>query len=108
MLDISVPIMASKSCKLGDPFIKGILTGQQADEVSLQHRFEVEVDVSVLVVAHACEQVLDELHLVGLAPALEIREACLPLRRVLRRGLFLPRRVVQYGHGVLQIKQTVH
>lgn len=51
---------------------KGVwpLTGQHADEVALQHGLEVRVDVPVLVVAHARQQLLHKLHLQAMPPSM--------------------------------------
>lgn len=52
-----------------------ICTWQRSDEVSLQHGFEVGVDVAVLVVAHTGDQALNELHLVSLRPLIKQNDA---------------------------------
>lgn len=52
-----------------------ICTWQRSDEVSLQHGFEVGVDVAMLVVAHTGDQALDKLHLVGLRPLVKQGDA---------------------------------
>lgn len=54
-------------------------TWQCSDEVPLQHRFEVGVDVAVLVVAHAGDQALHKLHLVSLRPLVKQGNAMLLL-----------------------------
>ena len=66
-----------------------VFTRQRRDEVSLQHGFEVGVDVAVLVVAHPRDQVLHKLHLVSLRPLVEQHHAVLLLLVVvaLRRTL---------------------
>ena len=54
-----------------------VCTWQRCDEVPLQHGFEVGVDVAVLVVTHAGDQVLHKLHLVRLRPLVKQDDAVL-------------------------------
>ena len=64
-------------------------TWQRCDEVPLEHGLEVGVDVSVLVVAHARDEVLHKLHLVPLRPLVKQLDAhvLLLLKVALRRPL---------------------
>lgn len=50
------------------------LTGQQRYEVTLQHWLEEGVDVSVLVVAHRGQQLLNKVDLIGFVPLHEVGE----------------------------------
>lgn len=77
------------------------LTRQQRDEVALQHRLQVRIDVAVLVVAHGAQQLLDEFHLIGFVPFDEYREARFAFRLEGGRQFFFARRIVQIGRGIL-------
>ena len=70
-----------------------VCTWQRRDEVPLQHGFEVGVDVAVLVMTHAGDQVLHELHLVCLRPLVKQDDAVLLVLVIvaLRRPLAGPR-----------------
>jgi len=73
------------------------LTWQQCDKVPLEHRLEIGVDLTVLIVAHARQQVLHEVHLARLAPLGEVLKTEFPLRLVRGRGVFLAHWVVQHS-----------
>jgi len=58
------------------------ITWQERDKVPLQHGLEESVDVTVLIMAHAGQQVLDKLNLVLLAPSLKLAQTQVTLRQV--------------------------
>lgn len=86
------------------------LTWQKRDEISLQHRLEIRIDMPVLVMTHSRQQLLDEMHLLRLAPSFEELHTELLLLSVLRRHhrrrwLFLTDGVIKYSHRILQQRE---
>lgn len=82
-----------------------IFTWQEGDKVPLQHGLEEGVDVAVLIMAHAGQQVLDELNLVLLAPSLKLAQTQVALRQVVSREFSFLQIVAQHSHRILQSKQ---